>query len=77
VGDQALTRETPAKRGRVNRYDIILYEHLTCKLSMYMYSDLVKFKLNVHRVLYKLSMYMYSDLVKFRLNVHRVLYHTC
>jgi crotonobetainyl-CoA:carnitine CoA-transferase CaiB-like acyl-CoA transferase len=24
AGDKALTRETPAKRGRVNRYDIIL-----------------------------------------------------
>ena len=29
---------------------------------MYMYADLIKFKLNVHRVLYKLSMYMYADL---------------
>ena len=35
---------------------------------------LIKFKLNVHRVLYKLSMYMYADLIKFKLNVHRVLY---
>ena len=23
AGDKALTRETPAKRGRVNRYDIV------------------------------------------------------
>ena len=27
-------------------------------------ADLVKFRLNVHRVLYKLSMYIYADLIK-------------
>jgi hypothetical protein len=38
AGDKALTRETPAERGRVNRYDILLKE---TKLNHICYHDLL------------------------------------